>query len=131
MTLSDGSAGVTSMPSEYCDCECMGCSHFHGSPEEGQDAHHARLLLALDRSLAAACRSRGIDACDGLNDDAPCEVGTLHTRAGELAVTLAAALENPRGTSAGDRAHFDRAHDALEALLLDLATAVGDRPKVS
>lgn len=56
-----------------------GCSTFHRRSDiaEGQDAHHTRLLLALDVSLAAACRSRGIAACNGMDDDESCEVGTL------------------------------------------------------
>ncbi len=40
-------------------CTCLGCAHFHldAAPAEGQDAHHTRILLALDLSLAAAFRS--------------------------------------------------------------------------
>ena len=79
----------------HCHCECLGCSTFHSSSDiaEGQEAHHTRLLLALDLSIAAACRSRGIAACNGIDDSEPCEVGALHTRSAELAIALAAAIE--------------------------------------
>ena len=118
----------------YCDCECKGCEHSHGGAlgiEEGRDAHHARLLLALDRSIAAACRSRGVDACDGLDDARPCTIGTLHTRAGELAAAIARVLDDPDGPSTWSRDHFDAAHSALEVLLLDFHAAVTGRPRTS
>jgi len=59
----------------------------HGNgPAEGRQAHHTRLLLALDLSLAAARRSRVVPARNGQGEDphasASCDVGTLHTRAG-------------------------------------------------
>lgn len=43
----------------YCDCACLGCSTFHRSRDlaEVPDAHHTRLLLALDVTIAAACAS--------------------------------------------------------------------------
>ncbi len=103
-------------------CTCRGCAHFHldAAPTEGQDAHHTRILLALDLSLAAACRSRGVPACNGQDEDrhaaARCDVGTLHTRAGELAIALAAMLEQRGGagrrgrwlTRGGDHHHGTR-----------------------
>lgn len=108
----------------YCDCACLGCESFHGvDVEEGQDAHHARLLLALDRSIAAACRSRGIAACDGIDDKAPCEIGTLHTRAGELAGALAAMLEDP--------AHVSRVESAVLTLAAQLRIEFVGKPKLS
>jgi hypothetical protein len=39
---------------------------------EGRDAHHTRLLLALDLSLTAACRSRGIPGAHWTDDDQYC-----------------------------------------------------------
>jgi hypothetical protein len=78
-----------------------GCKHLcaQDPAAEGQDAHHTRLLLALDLSIAAACRSRGIPACNGQDAADPhatdgCEIGRLHTRAAELAIALAAMIED-------------------------------------
>jgi len=97
-------------------CACLGCSTFHRSSDiaEGPYAHHTRLLLALDLSIAAARRSRGIAACDGIDDSAPCEVGMLHTRSAELAIALVAPIEEPSNS-----AHAGRATSAVDALLAD------------
>ncbi len=116
---------MTSSPT----CSCLGCKHYHldAAPTEGQDAHHTRILLALDLSLAAACRSRGVRACNGQDDDphaaGGCDAGTLHTRAGELAVALAAMLEERGGTA--------RAVAALEQLDVELGRVLGDRRRVA
>jgi len=122
-----------SPPTTTSTCPCRGCRTFHlgAAPSEGQDAHHTRLLLALDLSLAAACRSRAVPACNGQDgDDAhatdSCDIGTLHTRAGELAVELAAAIEEPSSTR-----QAERAGEALESLLAELRRVFGDRPRVS
>lgn len=113
----------------YCDCACLGCLHFHGSGSlaEGQDAHHSRILIALDRSIAAACQSRGVAACDGLNDDAPCEVGTLHTRAAALAAALANAIENPDSEEYDDGS----VQVAARELLIELGQAFAGKPRPS
>jgi hypothetical protein len=83
----------------YCDCECYGCQQFHADGTAGatRDDHTRRLLLAIDVSISAACRARGIAACDGYPGatEDPCDIGTLHTRAAELAVALADVIENP------------------------------------
>src|SRR5262245_41391911 len=112
----------------HCDCACLGCATFHrsGDVADGRDAHHTRFLLALDLSIAAACRSRGIAACDGLDDNEPCEVGTLHTRSAELAIALAAAIEQP-----SDDALVARATASLEALLAEFARTTAGKPMVS
>ena len=127
------SPGVLVAQAPPAICSCLGCRTFHlgAAPAEGQDAHHTRLLLALDLSLAAACRSRGIPACNGQDgDDAQatdgCDIGTLHTRAGELAVELAAAIEEPSSTR-----QAERAGEALESLLAELRKVIGDRRRVS
>lgn len=110
------------MTAAHCECACLGCQHFCSQfpSVDGQNAHHARLLLALDRSIAAACRARGISACNGQGRCDPCEVGTLHTRAAELAIALAKVLDDPQGPS-------DRAHEALERLLLALVDATAQK----
>jgi hypothetical protein len=116
--------------SPTCTCTCLGCEHFHlggTPPTEGQDAHHTRILLALDLSLAAACRSRGVPACNGQGEDPHtadgCDVGALHTCAGELAIALAAMLE--------ERGGLERAVAALEQLDAELGRVLGNRPHVS
>lgn len=53
------------------------------------------MLVALDRSVAAAARGRGIPACDGLDDDTPCDIGMLHSVTAEVAIAFAAMLEDP------------------------------------
>ena len=94
--------------------------HFHAGNAQidGHDAHHTRLLLALDLSVAAACRAQGVDACDGLAADAHCEVGTLRTKTAELASALAAAIEDPASRSASDQ---------LAALLEELRRVIGGK----
>jgi hypothetical protein len=111
-----------------CDCACLGCTTFHRSSDiaEGQDAHHRRLLLALDVSIAAVCRSRGIAACNGIDDDEPCEVGMLHTRAAGLAIALAAVIEEP-----SDSAFVERVASALDGLLAELVNVTAGKPRVS
>jgi len=89
--------------------------------------------MAFDLSLAAACRARGIPACDGQEDDDPhatdgCDIGMLHARAAELAIALAAAIEDPGSRELITPA--ERATDALDALLRELARVIGDRPSV-
>lgn len=110
----------------------MGCDLFcyqGGSAAEGATAHHARLLMALDRSLAALCKSRGIVACDGLDEynqhGGECEVGELHTRTSDFAHRLAAALEEPSDRSA------TMALGALASLLSDVTMLIAGRPRVS
>jgi hypothetical protein len=107
-----------------CDCICLGCASFHRSSDlaEGQDAHHTRLLLALDVSFAVACRSRGIVACSGIDDDESCEVGTLHTRAAGLAI----AIEEP-----SDVALVERVASALRGLLAELVNVIAGKARVS
>ena len=113
--------------SATCTCTCLGCQHFHygHAPAAGQDAHHMRLLLALDLSIAAACRSRGIKACNGQDgdDDEPCEIGTLHARTGRLAIALAAMI--------ADHTDSAQAAAALCALSVELAKVIGGRTRVS
>ena len=117
---------------DRCGCTCRGCRHFHlaAKPAEGEAAHHARLLMAFDLSLAATCRSRAMPACNGLGGDDPhatgCEISSLHSRAGELAVELAAAIEDPSSDK-----QAGRAGDALTALLAELRGVIGDWSKVS
>jgi len=55
--------------------------------------------------------------------DDGCEARTLHTRAGELAIALAAMLEERGGTA--------RAVIAHEQLAAELDRLLGDRPSVS
>jgi hypothetical protein len=78
-------------------------------------------------SLAAASRSRGVAACNGQREDphaaAGCDVGALHTRAGDLAIALAAMLE--------ERGGVRRAVAALEQLDAELARVIRDRPRVA
>jgi hypothetical protein len=118
-----------------CTCTCLGCRHFHlgAEPVEGQDAHHNRLLLALDRSIAAAFRARGVAACDGLDDSEPCEVGTLHSRTAQLAIALATVIESPSGGDPDKHGgtYQNRAINALEALFCALETHVAGRPVLS
>lgn len=85
------------MSERTCECSCLGCKHFCGqdAPVDGHQAHHVRMLVALDRSVAAAARGRGIPACDGLDDDAPCDLGMMHSVAAEVAIAFAAMLEDP------------------------------------
>ena len=113
---------------KHCTCTCRGCQHFHldHAPAEGHDGHHTRLLLALDRSSAAACRSRGIPACNGIGDDSAgdCEIGSLHTRTAELVLSLARAFEEPQAIEIA-------AVSSLMAFLEDLARVVGGKPRVS
>ena len=52
-----------------------------------------------------------------------CEAGALHTRAGELAIALAAMLE--------ERGGVERAVAALEQLGAELGRVLGDRPRFS
>lgn len=52
----------------------------------------------------------------GIDDSEPCAVGTLHTRSAELAIALAAAIEEPSSSALAERAT-----SALEALLAELA----------
>lgn len=54
-----------------------------------------------------------------------CEAGSLHTRAAELAIALAAMIEEP---GAADGA---RAAAALGDVRAELAKVIGDRPRVS
>jgi hypothetical protein len=112
----------------HCGCACLGCAIFHRSSDlaEGQVAHHTRLLLALDVSIAALCRSRGIAACNGIDDDEPCEVGMLHTRAAGLAIALAAVIEEP-----SDSALVERVASALDGLLAELANITAGKPRPS
>ena len=119
------------MSAASCECPCLGCEYFcvQDPPAEGQDAHRTRLLLALDLSIAAACRTRGIAACNGQEHDAHatgCDMGALHSRVGELAVELATAIDDPSSSK-----QAVRAGDALEALLTELRRVIGDKPRVS
>jgi hypothetical protein len=111
-----------------CECLCLGCRScpLGEAPAEGQDAHHTRLLLALDLSIAAACRSRGVAACNGIDDSEPCEVGSLHTRTAALAIALAAAIEQP-----SDGVLVERATSSLEALLAEFARTITGKAMVS
>jgi hypothetical protein len=118
---------------DRCGCTCRGCRHFHlaAKPAEGEAAHHARLLMAFDLSLAATCRRRAMPACNGQGSDDPhatsgCEMGSLHSRAGELAVELATAIEDPSSDK-----QAGRVGDALAALLIELRGVIGDWSKVS
>ena len=118
---------------DRCGCTCRGCRHFHlaAEPAEGEHAHHARLLMAFDLSLAATCRSRAMPACNGQGSDDPhatsgCEMGSLHSRAGELAVELAAAIEDPSSDK-----QAGRAGEALAALLVELRKVIADWASVS
>lgn len=53
-----------------------------------------RLLRALDDSIAESAHARGLKACNG-RDDAPCEIGALHSPAALLANRLASAICDP------------------------------------
>ena len=85
------------MTARQCECSCLGCKYFCGqdAPVDGHPAHHARLLVALDRSVAAAALARGIPACDGLDLDAPCDIGIMHSVAAEVAIAFAAMIDEP------------------------------------
>lgn len=121
------------MTAGRCECACRGCRTYclDTQPADGRDAHHTRILLALDRSIAATCRARGVSACNGVADDEPCEVGTLHTRAAEFAVALADVLAEPLGKSTTDRAHIDHAHSTLDRLLLEVTDVLAGKPRLS
>lgn len=114
-----------------CDCGCFGCSLFHhdGDIGEGREAHQSRLLLALDRSIQALCRSRGIAACNGLDEDdqheGACEVGDLHTRAGLLAFAMGIAFEDPTEATA------TKVLDAMASLLIGIDKLTSGKPRVS
>ena len=77
-------------------------------------------------SIAAACRSRGIAACNGVDDDEPCEVGTLHARSADLAIAFAAVIEE-----SSDSTLVERVASSLDALLVELANATAGKPRVS
>lgn len=120
------------MSAGHCDCACLGCQHFcssSGSPAAGKDAHHTRLLLALDRSIQAACLARGIASCDGLESDGACEAGALHTLSAGFAIALAEVLDKPYGAYLGDRDALDAAHQALELLMLEVCQALVSKEK--
>lgn len=78
-----------------------------------------KLLRALDDSLAEAAHARGIAACNGRDDSAECEIGSLHTADAILANRLAAAICEP---------HNDE-HQVLPALVGLLAALRSTFPR--
>lgn len=68
-----------------------------------RDENYARILRALDISIAAASESRGIECCDcvgygdGYSDVQPgeCKLGDVHTKAALVAGALADMIANP------------------------------------
>lgn len=91
------------------------------------DRAECMLLEALDCGVAAIAKQSGIVACNG-RDDAPCEVGGLHTRTADLAKALVAMM---RQTDAeGREQRGDLVADAAENLSMELLRVVG-HPRLS
>lgn len=90
--------------------------------DDGRNAHVHRILRALDVSIAAAARGRDINACLGLDDDGtPCEIGSLHTTAGNFAHALGTLIADPHG-------YTGAAHEALATLIASLQEAFTPLP---